>query len=415
MLRKDKEIWTENEEGLPVLLYEAKNEKDEAEFIIREIEAMLKDPNSGIKDLKDFVVLYRTNAQSRALEETFLKYNLPYKIVGGLRFYERKEIKDMIAFLRAIYNPTDTFAVERIINIPPRGITPPTWEKIAQIWKKKAADLEKLKKTISKMESLNPRAKKAVSHFIDLLSVFNEAVQKLNPVELIDFVLKGVDYKEYILDGTIEGETRWENIQELKSVAENFVQFPPTDGLAAFLEEVTLVSEIDEWDPEVSAVTLMTAHNAKGLEFGCVFMVGMEEGLFPHSRSLMEPTELEEERRLCYVGMTRAKKRLYLIYAKSRLLYGGIQVNMKSRFLDDIPSELSLVTSEQKIVYSKNRKPLLTKHQILKTPFKTGDKVSHPKFGQGIVVEVRGDVLKVAFAGLGIKKLSASIAPLTKI
>ncbi len=404
MMRKEKQLWTENEDGLPVTIYNAKNEKDEADFIIREVDGLKKDPAFPISNYKDFVILYRTNAQSRALEEIFLKYGVPYKIIGGVKFYSRKEIKDILAFLRMIANFKDQVAVERIINVPPRGITPVSWQKIADLWAEFAGDLEQLKEKIEDLDNLHSRAKKSVLRFLELLKILKEAGEKLNILELIDFVLQATKYKDYILDGTIEGESRWENVQELKSVAEHFADLAPVDGLAAFLEEVSLVADIDTWDQNSDAVTLMTVHNAKGLEFGVVFMAGMEEALFPHSKSLMEPTEMEEERRLCYVGMTRAKKRLYMIHAKSRLLYGGIQVNLPSRFIGDVPEEMV-----------KDNQQSTNSNQQSKPQFKEGDKIEHSKFGQGVIVQIDGDTAQVAFAGKGVKKLSLSVAPLKKV
>ncbi len=414
MVRKEKQLWTENEDGLPVTIYNAKNEKDEADFIIREIEDLKKDSAFPISNYKDFVILYRTNAQSRALEEIFLKYGVPYKIVGGVKFYSRKEIKDILAFLRMIANFKDSVAVERIINVPPRGITPVSWQKIDNLWAEFSGEPEQLKEKIKDLDTLHPRAKKSVLRFLELLKILREAGEKLNVLELIDFILQATKYKDYILDGTIEGESRWENVQELKSVAEHFSDLAPLDGLAAFLEEVSLVADIDTWDPASDAVTLMTAHNAKGLEFGVVFMAGMEEALFPHSKSLMEPTAMEEERRLCYVGMTRAKKRLYMVHAKSRLLYGGIQVNLPSRFIGDVPEEI-IESSNVKAQSSNEIKKF--KNNKLTEDFKEGDKIEHSKFGQGVIVQIDGDgdTAQVAFAGKGVKKLSLSVAPLKKI
>ena len=401
-LKKEKNLWTENEDGLPVIIYQAKNEKDEAEYIIREIEKLQNSQAGEFKSNKNFVVLYRTNAQSRALEEIFLKYGVPYKIIGGVKFYSRKEVKDILAYLRLINNPKDQVSAERIINVPARGITPLTWQKISVLWLKNVDDLGVLAKRVENFEEINPRARASVLRFIELYKLLREAGAKLNILELIDFVIEATKYKEYILDGSIEGESRWENIQELKSVAEHFADLPSEEGLAAFLEEVSLVAEVDNLDPTADAVTLMTAHNAKGLEFPVVFMAGMEEGLFPHSKSQMEPAQIEEERRLCYVGMTRAIKRLYMINAQSRLLYGGIQVNLKSRFLEDIGEvgEASLTPSSQSAHLAS---------------FKEGDKIEHSKFGQGVIVQIDGDYAQVAFAGKGVKKLSLSNAPIKKI
>ena len=417
IMRKEKNLWTENEEGSPVIIYEAQNEQDEGEFIVKEINELIKETKnlpSGQLKYKDFVVLYRTNAQSRAIEETFLKYGLPYKIVGGVKFYARKEIKDILAFLRLIANPKDLVSLERIINVPSRGITPVTFNKILPIWETES-NLENCKLKIENLDSLNPRAKTAVLRFVEILKILEEASEKLNILELFDFLIRAIDYKKYLLDGTLEGESRWENVQELKSVAEHFASLPPREGLAAFLEEVSLVSDIDFWDPNANAITLMTAHNAKGLEFQVVFMIGMEEGLFPHSKSLMEPVEMEEERRLCYVAMTRAKKRLYMIYAKSRLLYGGIQINSPSRFLEDLAEEMC---EKSEILNPKSETNSNFQNSKLKkstSDFKEGDRIEHAKFGTGVIVQIEKNIATVAFAGKGIKKLDLKVAPMKKI
>lgn len=305
--RTDKVLWTQNGEGAPVTLFTARNGEDEAEFIALEISSLRR---AGL-DWNSFAALYRTNAQSRLLEETLLKFRIPYRLVGAVRFYERKEIKDIIAYLRLIVNPNDEISTKRIINVPPRGIGPKTYES-------------------SREGKENPK----VVAFWQTIDRIREEGRGLRVEEVVNKVVRQTGYKDFILDGTPEGETRWENIEELMAVASQ------ASELDTFLEEVALISDVDNYDSGAEAVTLMTLHCAKGLEFPVVFMVGMEEGLFPHARSLMDMNELEEERRLCYVGMTRAKQRLYLLHAISRIVYGGIQANMKSRFLEEIPEHL---------------------------------------------------------------------------
>jgi len=307
ILRSEKALWTENEAGLPATIFEAQNEIDEADFIIGEINAL-----RHIGQFNDFVILYRTNAQSRIFEEVLMQNNLPYRLIGALRFYERKEIKDILAYLKLIANPDDKVSLKRIINVPPRGIG------------------EKSQNLPAGEAGANPK----IQRFNEMIEGFRIIANKAKLPKLIDTVAQESGYRDWILDGTEEGEMRWENIEELKSVAQRAV------SLEEFLENVALVADIDNYDRATDAITLMTLHNAKGLEFPVVFMVGMEEGLFPHSRSMMDPAELEEERRLCYVGMTRAKKRLYLTYATARMIYGGLQSNQPSRFLSDIPEEL---------------------------------------------------------------------------
>ena len=307
ILRSEKALWTENEEGLPSTFYLAQNEIDEVDFVRLEISTL-----KHFHSYNDFVVLYRTNAQSRILEEIFLQNKVPYRLIGALRFYERKEIKDVLAYLKLILNPDDKVSLRRVINTPPRGIG------------------EKSQKSNLKSQNENPKIQK----FQKMMEDFRKISGKIKLTELIDAIVRETGYRDYILDGTEEGEARFENIEELKSVATKF------QALEDFLENVALVSDMDNYDAKTDAVTLMTLHNAKGLEFPVVFMVGMEEGLFPHINSMMEPQDLEEERRLCYVGMTRAKKRLYLTCATSRMLYGAIQANPPSRFVSEIPEEL---------------------------------------------------------------------------
>lgn len=304
MLRSEKKLWTDNEQGLPATIYEAANEIDEADFIKSEINAL-----SSFFGLNEFAVLYRTNAQSRILEEVFLQHKMPYRLIGALRFYERREVKDILAYLKIIHNKNDKVSIKRVINVPPRGIG---------------------EKTYKEMDLENPKIK----NFFTLLESFRANMNKISLMDLIDDITRQAGYKNYILDGTEEGEMRWENIEELKSVAQK------AENLEEFLETVALASDLDKLDRSAEAVTMMTLHNAKGLEFPVIFMVGMEEGLFPHVNSMMEPVDMEEERRLCYVGMTRAMKRLYLCFAQTRMLYGTIQANPPSRFLSEIPEEL---------------------------------------------------------------------------
>jgi len=304
-------LWTENTEGIPLVLYEARDEIEEAEFIIRTTQKLL---NSGQGfDLKSFAVLYRTNAQSRVLEEALLRSGLPYTLVGGTRFYERKEIKDVFSYLRLIANPKDQVSFKRTVNVPPRGIGPaalndPNNLKIVEFWK--------------------------------LIETLRTQGSVLDTIDLIDLVLAETKYYDYLEDGTTEGASRIENVKELRSVA---AEFPV---LADFLENVALVEreylpkDSGKVDSERESITLMTLHAAKGLEFPVVFMVGMEEGLFPHSRSLTDTHELEEERRLCYVGITRAKQQIYFTYTQRRLYFGTKTEGYISRFILDIPEEL---------------------------------------------------------------------------
>ena len=313
-LRSEKKLWTDNEEGMKTIAYEAKNEIDEIEFLKNEISAF-----SRVNSLNDFAVLYRTNAQSRIIEEIFLQNQIPYRLIGALRFYDRKEIKDILAYLKLIHNESDKVSLRRIINTPTRGIG------------------KKAQTSTLQIQNDNPKIKK----FNEMIENFRKLSKKLKVDELIDEVVLTTNYKDYILDGTEEGEMRWENIEELKSVAQKSANSPNGEtGLEEFLENVALVSDIDNYNKDAEVVTLMTLHNAKGLEFPIVFMIGMEEGLFPHANSFFEPQEIEEERRLCYVGMTRAQKRLYLTHARSRMIYGSSSANLPSRFLNEISEDL---------------------------------------------------------------------------
>ena len=308
-LKTDKKMWTDNEDGAPLVMYNAVDEKDEVEFITGEIEAI----EATGAPYKSFAVLYRTNAQSRALEEGFLRDGVPYRIIGALRFYERKEIKDILAYLKLITNENDLVSLERIINVPTRGIGAKTVEKF-----------------LVDRNSTNEKIEK----FFMMIAELRSRAQDISVADLIDLITIKIGYRNYVLDGSVEGESRWENIEELKTVAYEY------ENLDSFLENMALVSDVDNYDTSADAVIMMTLHCAKGLEFDTVFMAGMEEGLFPHSRSISEPNEMEEERRLCYVGMTRAKKRLYLIYCKSRTVFGRTQLGIKSRFLGEIPEWL---------------------------------------------------------------------------
>jgi len=323
--RSDKNLWTDGPEGTPVTVVECLNEKEEAEFVCREARGLVAGSlYTGVHSFDDCVILYRTNAQSRTLEEALLRMALPYRVVGGVKFYERKEIKDVLAYIRYIVNPEDWVSLERIINVPARGIGDKT--------------VAGLRETGLEPRELLP---KKVQDFLDLMDSLRAKAAGKKPGELIELIVGATKYKEFIKDGgSIEGESRWENVQELIGAAER------SEDIEGFLEQVALVQDIEnevnheDENRHEGAITLMTLHSAKGLEFPVVFMVGMEEGIFPHSRALSEKDEMEEERRLAYVGMTRARQRLYLLHAFERRLYGLFQANPRSRFIDEIPEDL---------------------------------------------------------------------------
>lgn len=413
--QKDKKLWTDRRAGDKAVVYEAGNEKDEGKFVVEEIQKLLE--VNGELSYNDFVVLYRTNAQSRALEEVLLQFQIPYRIIGGVRFYERREIKDTLAFLKIIHNPQDSIALQRVINVPGRGVGEVTFKKIEKI----AADLDKrdLLKAINKYleEKNNDKLKKFANAMIDARAKSKE----LTVTELIDYILEQTGYKDFILDGTQEGEYRWENIMELKSVANNYDGLSGVDRLSSFLEDISLVSDTDQISRDDNAVTLMTVHSAKGLEYEAVFIVGMEENIFPHSRSMLDFAELEEERRLCYVAMTRAKKYLYMVYTQAREIYGSLQSNLPSRFLEDISSHL--------LEYRQASNNFLGgwnndvgdsdsgedgEARYVSEDINIGDQITHPKFGLGVIKGMDESVIEINFQQYGIKKLAKDYAPIVK-
>ena len=339
--RKEKKLWSEKKAGEPITIYEAADEKGEAEFIVAEIAKLTNEKLSNEKiNLKDIAILYRTNAQSRSIEEAFLKYALPYKIVGGIKFYLRKEIKDIIAYLRLIQNPTDRASLERIINIPKRDVGQVTFKKIIREIEKSDKNIIEILSNL-KSKSIPEKKIKEIKKFAEIIKNCQNKINEIKISELLDFLIKNINYEKYIKDGTEEGEKRWENVKELFSAIEKYDNFPAEKSLPILLEEIALATDLDHLNSAQDSVTLMTLHSAKGLEFSAVFIIGMEEGLLPHSRSVRDPSEMEEERRLCYVGITRAKKKAYLIFARTRKIYGSTQANMPSRFISDIPENLA--------------------------------------------------------------------------
>jgi len=340
--RKEKKLWTEKNIGHPITIYEAQNERGEANFVLTEIAKLQQ--QLKLK-LNDFAVLYRTNAQSRALEEECLKFEAPYRIIGGIKFYARAEIKDILAYLQLIQNPNDLISLERVINTPPRGIGKVTFEKVSKLARKLKKDSIEiiLPSSSEKLElhnSIDKNKTIKLKNFAKTIKKCQEASYQKPISDLLKFILEEIDYQKYLRDGTEEGERRWENVKELFSVTEKYDSLPPRKGLEKFLEEVALITGLDQIDEKQDAISLMTLHSAKGLEYHTVFIIGLEEGLLPHSRSNLDSAEMEEERRLCYVGITRAKEKVYLTFTRARKLYGSIQANTPSRFLNDIPEEL---------------------------------------------------------------------------
>lgn len=397
--RSDKKLWTDLGDGLPVQIQPAGNERHEAENIIHHIRRSV---DSNQRTYNHFAVLYRTNAQSRSLEEMFIRYQIPYRIVGGVRFYDRKEIKDIIAYIRLIYQPEDRVSFERVVNVPTRGIGPKSIENFYRWLAKEKLSLNSGLNKVDLCDPLTPKARKGLADLGNILLDLRQVAEETPPGALLDSLLRRIDYLAYLDDATVQAESRQENVRELMTVAREYQDA----GLADFLEEVALVSDRDQNNRE-QAVTLMTLHSAKGLEFPVVFMPALEETILPHSRAMYDQSEMEEERRLCYVGMTRAREELHLSYAASRVLYGGIQHNPPSRFLSELDGKLS--RSESLGAPTVSDEP----HYVVELT--EGDEVQHRVFGKGVVLEVDGENANIYFKGKGTKKLNTAFAPLEKL
>lgn len=446
--RTPKKLFTERVRGAAIVVREAYDENEEGRWVVQAIQALAE---QGFAP-GDCAVMYRTNAQSRALEDAFVAQNTPYRLVGATRFYARREIKDLMAYLRIIHNPYDTVSLMRILNVPPRRIGGssvaaltsgavehglPPYDLLAllkQGSQPRSADGGSRAPSVS----LSAIGYKAVLRFYDMWRAWIDVRDQVSVLELLDQVIEKTGYGAYLRDGTPEGEERWENVLELRAVASEYAQFPADEGLTAFLEEISLVSDVDNLE-ETEAPTLLTLHSAKGLEFRVVFIVGLNEGLLPHSRSFEDPDGMEEERRLFYVGVTRAQDRLYLTHTFRRTMYGSSDVCEASRFLSDIPTQLQVSGDEVDLTRSTGRRqpgraragldggsrgPLgdrvrtPSRREGPERPFSAGDKVVHASFGKGTVIQVeqRGEDwdVTVAFEGRGIKTLAASFARLEK-
>lgn len=423
--RKDKKLWTEKKEGHIIISYEADDEQDESRFIADEVASAIKADSSA--KYSDFVVLYRTNAQSRMLEEMFLRRSLPYRIIGGLKFYQRKEIKDIVAYVRLVYNFSDTISLERTLNEPRRGLGSATLSYWLEYSKMHGLDpINASLKMDSTNSPLNAGKIDAIRKFCEFVFRMKEAGSRISTTDFIEKIFKESGYEKMLLSEGTEGETRWENVKELISVAQKFDgkdYDDVPDKIGTFLEEVALASDTDSIDQKSDAVHMMTLHSAKGLEFPFVFIVGLEEGILPHSRSLLSYEEMEEERRLMYVGLTRAKEKIYLLFTRQRTLFGSTQVNPPSRFLDDIPTHLVSndqetrnafqINSKSEISESKQPKNYNPKPKALN--LRDGDRVSHSEFGEGVVISVLDDLLVIAFKKVGIKRISTEYGNLKKI
>jgi DNA helicase-2/ATP-dependent DNA helicase PcrA len=444
--RKQKSLWTDKGGGEPIVTYEAYDEEEEADFVASEIASLARDGH----DYGDVAVMYRTNAQSRALEEALIRARIPYQLVGGTRFYERREVKDLLAYLRLVHNPFDVVSFTRVVNVPGRGIGAKTMSELERWARELGVPLYTALQVIAAQEGAAPagdlpaagrhpvgaRQARTLVDFLRMLDDLADLASKNNLSTLLDAVLERTAYRRYLFaeNDEPEAEERWANVGELRNVAAEYDGLAPGNALVAFLEDVALISDADTIaeaeEGRAARVTLITLHSAKGLEYPVVFMIAMEEGVLPHMRSFDDPAQMEEERRLCYVGMTRAKERLYLLRAFRRHSMGMSQHNPPSRFVKDIPQELLSQRSAVRGVYEavergpqrfreetrRDERPPVPDEQA----FAGGEKVRHPRFGEGIVVScqiVKDDQeVTVAFKGTaGIKKLMLSFAPLERM
>jgi DNA helicase II / ATP-dependent DNA helicase PcrA len=429
--RKPKELWTQNQLGELTNVVETYTEQEEAQYIVKEIERLVE---AGETKLGDCAVLYRTNAQSRVIEEAFVRYGTPYKLVAGTRFYERREIKDIIAYLRLISNPYDSVSLARIINVPVRGIGQHSLDELAKYASSLGISQFEVLQRISNAQispadlPFNSRTVKSLTSFANLLKELITRSVDTQILDFFDLVVTKSGYKDFILNDE-EGDERWDNVMELRTVVEPYRDLSPKEGLSVFLEGVALVSDVDNFKESDDKVTLITLHQAKGLEFGVVFIAGVEEGLLPHFRSLDDPFQMEEERRLCYVGITRAKRMVYLVHAFRRNLMGRSTVNKASRFLQDIPKNLVAGGNFWQAAQSSLGSDFNSSRTLNPAPqnppkppsieLKTGDRVRHPQFGEGVIISCtpkKDDTeLAVAFTGAGVKKLLQSFAKLEKV
>ncbi len=405
-LRSDKKLWTAEAAGSPVQVLQVGSERAEAEAIVRRVKTAV---DIRARSYKDFAVLYRTNAQSRAIEEVFVHYGIPYRIVGGVRFYDRKEVKDILAYLRLIYQPEDTASFERVVNLPVRGIGAKSLLTFHDWRRQNGYSLQEALVNVAQCSGITPKARVGFIDLSDIILSFRAQANELMPATLIDGLLRRLDYLRYLSDGTPQGEARIENVKELMSVANEYQDA----GLDGFLEEVALVSDLDSADMNSDAVILMTLHSAKGLEFPVVFITGLEESILPHSRALYEANEMEEERRLMYVGMTRARQELYLTYAIERNLYGGRQHNPPSRFISDL-GPANMPAADYGLISQPPLAPADAEPRYV-PELEEGDGVKHQLFGIGTVVELAGDNATIYFKGKGTKKLNIAFAPLEKL
>ena len=417
--RKEKRLWTDREGGDPIKYLYAGTGGDEAAFVAIEINRLLEDSAYGHRDI---AIFYRTNAQSRSFEEILMRFGIPYKIVGGFKFYERKEVKDALAYLKFLLNRDDSVGLRRIINEPKRGIGQTTVSHLEGFARLEGISLWEAIGRASEVGNLSSSGRKKVEQFAQMIEALGKDMASISLPEFLQMILDRTGYLEAIRqEGTFEAEGRLENLQELQSAAVEYVTAHPDEGMEAFLERVSLVAEIDLYDEDEGAVTLMTLHNAKGLEFPVVFIVGLEDGVFPHQRSMDSMENIEEERRLFYVGMTRAKDSLYLTGAAYRSRFGELKLGPESRFIRDIPREYLEVIAPggpaARNSFAEERRS--QEIDLLAYSFHVGDRVLHDKWGEGIVTALSrsrsGPEVTINFPGEGEKLLLIEYAPLKKI
>jgi DNA helicase II / ATP-dependent DNA helicase PcrA len=412
--RTEKSLFTRRGQGPEIVVHEAYDQDDEAQFVVDTITRLARE---GVR-YGDCAVMYRTNAQSRALEDAFIRAGMPYRLVGATRFYARREIKDAIAFLRLIHNPAEGVSMARVINVPPRAIGQKTVSTLESAAQEHGVSAYEVMHDLP--DELGTRAQRALAAFLEMLEGWIAAREHLTVAQLIDRVVEDTRYADYLRDGTEEGEDRWANVLELRNVAADYEETTLTE----FLADVALVSDVDNLSDDVDAPTLLTLHSAKGLEFPVVFITGLEEGMLPHSRSFDDPDQMAEERRLMYVGLTRAKDRLYLTRAFVRTRYGESDPSAPSRFLDDIPPKLTGGDQRSALHHETVRRvttwqstPEATRP--VKSQFRAGQRVQHPVFGEGLVIESRVDkddeMVTVAFEDVGLKRVMASMANLERL
>ncbi len=417
--RKEKRLWTEREGGDAIKYLYAGTGNDEASYVALEINRLLEDDSYGHRDI---AIFYRTNAQSRSFEEILLRFGIPYKIVGGFKFYERKEVKDVLAYLKFILNRDDSVSLRRIINEPKRGIGQTTVSHLDAFARMQGITLWEAIARASEVSNVSSGAQKKLEQFREMIEGLAGEVQNAALPEFLQMILTRTGYLEAVRkEGTFEAEGRLENLQELQNAAAEFISTHPGEGMEAFLERVSLVAEIDLYDESEGAVTMMTLHNAKGLEFPVVFIVGLEDGVFPHQRSMDSMENIEEERRLFYVGMTRAKDLLYLTGAAYRSRYGELRLGPESRFIKDIPREyLEVISAAGPAARDSISSEIRSRElEMLGYSFHVGDPVMHDKWGEGMVTAMSrsrsGPEVTVNFPGEGEKLLLLEFANLRKL